>query len=365
MVVDKKASSQAIHLRGVVLPSEEVLDLWVQGDRVSHEDIAGAETVMHRGWLLPGLVDVHTHPGADSPGDPLDDALLRRDAEAHRDSGVTLFRAPGAAGRLPAWLGDDPDLPRVRSAGPWLATEKGFFPGWGRRESLEMLPDAAVEEAQASGGWCKVIADWSFDDEPVRRYGPTVPPDVLQEIVRRVHAIGGRVAVHSQHEDGCSAAILAGADSLEHGMHLRLDLLDRMAEQGTVLVPTMCAFSGIKDGLRRQPPEPDAWGRWRSVGWERHPNLVRSAYEAGVTILAGTDGAAGIIADEVDCLVAAGVPGEFAVGAASWLARSWLGFGGLEHDAPADIVGYDEDPRAHPGVLRHPARIILRGRVVR
>ena len=123
------SASRSIHLRGVALPGDEVLDIWADGDRISLDAIPGAETVMHHGWLLPGLVDVHTHPGADSPGDPLDDALLRRDAEAHRDAGVTLIRAPGAAGRLPAWLGDDPDLPRVRSAGPWLATEKGFFPG--------------------------------------------------------------------------------------------------------------------------------------------------------------------------------------------------------------------------------------------
>jgi imidazolonepropionase-like amidohydrolase len=362
---EERTAAHPVHLRGVALPGEEVVDLWVDGDRISHEAVPGARTVMQQGWLLPGLVDVHTHPGADMPGAPLDDAQLRRDAEAHRDSGVTLIRAPGAAGRLPAWFGDDPDLPRVRSAGPWLATEHGFFSGWGRRESLETLPDAAVEEAQLSGGWCKIIADWAFDDEPVRRYGPTVPPDVLAEIVRRVHAIGGRVAVHSQHEDGCSAAVLAGVDSLEHGMHLRLDLLDRMAEQGTALVPTMCAFSSIKAGLRKQPPENDAWGRWRATGWERHPNLVRCAYEAGVTILAGTDGAAGIIANEVDCQIAAGVPADVAVGGASWVARSWLGFSGLEHGALADIVAYDEDPRLHPEVLRRPSRIILRGRVVR
>jgi imidazolonepropionase-like amidohydrolase len=365
MTAHSEVGARAVHLRGVLLPDDDVADLWVAGDRISRERISGAETIMRGGWLLPGLVDVHTHPGADSPGDPLDDDVLRRDAEAHRDSGVTLIRAPGAAARLPEWFGDDPDLPRVRSAGTWLATENGFFPGWGRRESLETLPDAAVDEARNSGGWCKVIADWSFDDEPVLRYGPTVPPEVLNEIVRRVHAIGGRVAVHSQHEDGCTAAVFAGVDSLEHGMHLRLDLLDRMADQGTVLVPTMCAFSGTKASLRQQPPASDAWGRWKSTGWERHPNLVRCAFEAGVTVLAGTDGAAGIIADEVDCLVAAGVPADVAVGGASWVARSWLGFGGLEHGAPADIVGFDEDPRVHPHVLRRPSRIVLRGRVVR
>src|ERR1700680_2467841 len=129
MTARSEVGAPAVHLRGVLLPDDDVADLWAAGDRISRERTLGAETILRGGWLLPGLVDVHTHPGADSPGDPLDDDVLRRDAEAHRDSRVTLIRAPGAAGRLPEWFGDDPDLPRVRSAGPWLATETGFFPG--------------------------------------------------------------------------------------------------------------------------------------------------------------------------------------------------------------------------------------------
>lgn len=48
-----------------------------------------------------------------------------------------------------------------------------------------------------------------------QRYEPTVPAEVLAEIVRRVHALGGRVAVHSQHPDGGAAAVRAGVDSLD------------------------------------------------------------------------------------------------------------------------------------------------------
>ncbi len=39
------------------------------------------------------------------------------------------------------------------------------------------------------------------------------------------------------------------------------------------------------------------------------------------------------------------------MGAASWTARTWLGWPGLEHDAPADLLVYSTDPRGGPDVL--------------
>ena len=353
-----------LHIRGVVLPGNEERELYVVGDRITFDRIGGAETIIPGGWLAPGLVDVHTHPGAKEPGDPLDDVLLRRHGEEYRNSGVTLLRAPGAAGRLPRWFGEDIVLPRVCSPGPWLASPDGFFAGWGRRVSLEELPNAAVEEATASGGWCKIIADWGRGEGPDRDYQPTVPEHVLCEVVRRVHAVGGRVAVHSQHEAGCVAAVTARADSLEHGMHLPMDLLGQMAAQGTVLVPTMVAFSTVPQRLRDRPSDSERWRRWLLSGFERHPELVRCANEAGVTVLAGTDGPPGHIADEVMWLVKSGIPAEDALGAASWMARSWLGLPGIAEGAPADIVCFDKDPREDSETLRQPTRVILRGRVV-
>ena len=56
--------------------------------------------------------------------------------------------------------------------------------------------------------------------------------------------------------------------------------------------------------------------------------------------------------------------GQAAVGAASWTARDWLGLPGLTDGAPADLVVFDEDPVAHPDVLHHPRRVILRGQIL-
>jgi hypothetical protein len=201
----------AFHVRGVVLPEDQERDLYIAGDRITLERLAGAETVVDDGWLVPGLVDVHTHPGAEEPGDPLDEELLRQHGLQHRDAGVTLLRVPGSAARLPAWFGQDDQLPRVFGAGPWLAAPGGYFPGWGRQVEVAALPELAVEEAAASGGWCKLIGDWGIGEGTEERQEPTVPPEVLSEVVRRVHAAGGRVAVHSQHGESGATAVAAAS----------------------------------------------------------------------------------------------------------------------------------------------------------
>jgi len=181
-------------LRGVVLPDDEERDLYVAGDRISFEPLGGAELVVDGWWLLPGLVDVHTHPGPSTPGDPLDAALLREHGGQYRDAGVMLLRVPGSAARLPAWFARTTGSRGSTGAGPWLAATGRFFPDWGRQVEPAALP---------------------------------------------------QVAVHGQHHEGCAAAVAAGADSLEHGMHQATELLDSMARQGTALVPTMVAFADI------------------------------------------------------------------------------------------------------------------------
>jgi imidazolonepropionase-like amidohydrolase len=405
-----------LHVRGTVLPEREERSLWIDGGVLREDPVAGADTVADGGWLVPGLVDVHTHPGAERPGDPFDESVLQKHLADHAAAGVLLIRAPGAAARIPGWAHDAEGLPRVRSAGPWLATPGRFFPGWGRHVSEAELARAAVEEAAAAleaaqdaapagrgpettpgsrpaavatsaapsttaapvaapppsttaapvaapppgtapvSGWCKIIGDWAWDEPPV-------PLAVLREVTSAVHAIGGKVSVHAQTAAGCAHAVAAGADSLEHGMHLDSGLLDQMAAQGTALVPTLGAFAASAFRVRAGDPGPrrDAY----LAGWAAMPPTARAAYEAGVTVLAGTDThPCGTVAEEVERLISAGLPWEAAVGAASWSARAWLGLPGLTDGAPADLVVYDEDPVAHPDVLHHPRLIILRGQIL-
>ncbi|MBB4682900.1 amidohydrolase family protein [Amycolatopsis jiangsuensis] len=342
-------------VRGITLPDRAVRTFVVDGDRLREGDCT--ELVSDGGWILPGLVDMHTHPGSEGPSDPFDDAKLRRHLEDHRDAGVLLVRVPGSTVRIPAWAEQDLALPRIRSAGRWLAPEGCFYPGYGREVGEHQLAEAAVEETKAGSGWCKIIGDW----EPGEA---STSLGALTAAVAAVHEIGGRVAVHCQTAEGGRHAVLAGADSIEHGMHFDVTLLDRMAAQGMALVPTFTTFAGIAGRARERAPGP--LRDWVLEGWEGMPAIVRAAYEAGVTVLAGTDCPPyGNIATEVGWLAEAGLPAEAAVGAAAWTARAWLGEPGLADGAPADLVVYEADPTSSPGVLAHPKRIILGGRVIR
>jgi imidazolonepropionase-like amidohydrolase len=343
----------ALKISGIRLPDGEPVDLYADGDRWTTDPVPGAELIA-QGWLLPGLVDAHTHPGAAAIGDPLDPELLRADLRQHLAAGVTLVRAPGLADDPPEWFGRDEELPRSVHAGQWLAQPGQFFDGWGRRPTLEELPAVAAEQARRTG-WAKVIGDWAADDD-------CVPAAVLARASAAVHAVGGRIAVHAQRTTGAAAAVAAGVDSIEHGMSMAPELLDEMARRGIALTPTLSVILNTVEQVAARPDSDRK--RWYLAGAGAHPGLVRAAAEAGVTLLAGTDSRPhGRIADEIRALAGAGVPAVDALAAGSWVGRAFLGLESLVDGAPADAVVYDADPRSDLRQLDAPRAVILRGQV--
>lgn len=94
----------AFHLRGTVLPDGVVRDLWTLGDRITFQrPSAPADTIADGGFLLPGLVDVHTHPGSATEDDMrFDPDVFAEQIAVHRDAGITALRFPGPPGRTRA-----------------------------------------------------------------------------------------------------------------------------------------------------------------------------------------------------------------------------------------------------------------------
>jgi imidazolonepropionase-like amidohydrolase len=237
-------------------------------------------------------------------------------------------------------------------------------PGLAREVDEDALPDAAVEELQAGGGtWAKLIGDFPVPGAGVLR---TWSADAIAETARRVHAAGGRLAVHCAVPEVVQDAIDAGVDSLEHASLLRPDQVPVVAAAGIAWVPTMSIGDGIR-GMVRALDLPPAAVRQVDEGLDHQPEVLRAAVDAGVTVLAGTDagmGPHGAVGHEVRLLCDAGLDAGTALGAGSWTARSWLGLPGLEQGAPADLVAYRDDPRADPVVLASPVLVVLDGVVV-
>jgi imidazolonepropionase-like amidohydrolase len=357
-----------LHVRGVVLPDEEVRDLWLVGDRVTLEPVPGAVTVAERGYVLPGLVDAHCHIGM-LPGsiavDGLDEA--RALAAMDRDAGVLAIRDAGSPYPYPQ-LDADPDVPRLARAGRHVAPPKRYLRDIGVEVSAEELPAEVARQARGGNGWVKLVGDWIE-----RSIGDLAPAWDVADMARAVaaaHAAGARVAVHTFAEESVAALVRAGADSIEHGTGLSDDDIAEMARRGTALVPTMINVATFGEIAEQAEEKFPGYAAHILALRDRFPAVVAAAHEAGVPVYVGTDAGGGIThgraAQEMLLLhQRAGMAALDVLRAGSWGARQWLGFAGLVEGGLADLVVYDADPRADLRVLAAPARIVLRGRVVR
>lgn len=344
------------HVRAVTLPSGgEPLDWWIADGRLSSRPLADASE-LPGGWIAPGLVDAHVHLSFEA-GAPLgrehgSDELVAAHLEAHRSAGVLAVRD---AGSLPGV-----ELPRrpdrggqIIACGPFLAP-RGHFPSHLYEPAApEDVVERARQRVQAGAEWVKVIADYSPDKDP-RNARTGYRLDLLGAIVEGVHAEGGRVATHVAgsivHE-----VVGTAADSIEHGIWATEEAVREMAHRGTAWTPALTTVLG-RDGL---PAE------HRPAAGELLRRTLPLAAQLGVTLLAGTDEQPhGSLALEVAALAEHGVPAADALAAATTGARRFLGLKGLVDGAPADVVTFDEDPRADVSALLTPAAIVCGGRVV-
>lgn len=357
----------AWHVRGVVLPEDEVRDLWLDGDRVSLSPVPGAVTLAERGFILPGLVDAHCHIGIRPDGAPIegiDEAKAL--AAIDRDAGVLAIRDAGSPYPY-AELDDDPDVPRLARAGRHLAPVRRYLRDIGVELEAHELPAAAKQQAAAGNGWVKLVGDWI--EREVGDLAPAWAPADMAEAVAAAHAAGARVAVHTFAEESVAALVRAGVDSVEHGTGLSDEDIAEMARRGTALVPTMinvATFGGIAQRAAEKFP---LYARHMLALLDRHPSVVAAAYEAGVPIFVGSDAGGGIghgrAAEEMLALhERAGMSTVDVLRAGSWGAREWLGFPGLVEGGLADLVVYHTDPRRDLSALRRPRRILARGRIV-
>jgi imidazolonepropionase-like amidohydrolase len=355
-----------LHVRGVVLPGGDERDLWVDSSGlISDEPVPDAQTVGVGVFVVPGLVDAHCHVGLDEQGgvgEPEQESQIIAD----RDAGALLIRDAG----VPVdthWIDDRDDLPRVIRAGQHIARTKRYIRNYGVEIEPSDLLGAVENQAARGDGWVKLVGDWI--DRDAGDLTTCWPADVAAAAITRAHELGVRVTAHCFGEQSVAELVAAGIDCIEHGTGLTDDVIAAMVEHRTALVPTRVQIDNF-------PTYADA-GAARFPGYAAHmlalharaDATLRAAHEAGVAIYAGTDAGGvlphGLIGREVLALHSqVGLSPEEALGAASWLAREWLGRPGLAAGESADLVVYDQDPRADLRTLLAPRAVVLRGAVV-
>jgi imidazolonepropionase-like amidohydrolase len=355
----------ALRFSGPVLPDGEARDVYVVDGHVTYERPSGAELAAE-GWIVPGLVDAHCHIGLDDGG-ATTDREAEQQAIADRDAGALLLRDCGSALDT-SWIHDREDLPRLIRAGRHIARSKRYIRNYAHEVEPDELSAYVAQEARRGDGWVKLVGDWiSRDDGDL---APSFPAEAFAAAIATAHEHGARVTAHCFGEAVLPGLIEAGIDCIEHGTGLSHDLIDAMVQRRIALVPTVMQIDKFPQYAEAGAERFPQYSVHMSDLYARRRDTVMAAYEAGVELYAGSDGGGvarhGNLAGEIVAMVELGLPADYALGAASWRARAWLGWNAdLAEGAPADLVVYDRDPRADLSVLFEPRCVVLRGRVVR
>lgn len=355
----------AYELTGPILADEDrtVGKAWVVGGLITYERPRHTEVTRVDGWVLPGLVDMHCHLSV-GPSGPVDGDMVVKQAMIERDAGVLLVRDTGSPSSL-AVLDGRRDVPKAYRSGRFIARPKRYLKGFAVEIEPDDLPAEAARQARASGSWVKIIADWIDrdlgDDADLT---PLWSAQQWSDAVAAAHGEGARVTAHTFATEAVDALLDARLDCIEHGTGMTDVHMERAAAAGTPVVPTLLQIANFASFAAQGAERFPRFAARMQRMYDRRYEQVTQMWEAGVTLLAGSDAgtsiAHGDLAREAREMAKC-MPTADAVAGATWRARKFLGAPVLEEGDPADLLLLTEDPRRTIETLGAPSAVMLDG----
>jgi imidazolonepropionase-like amidohydrolase len=346
--------------------------------------------------VLPGLIDLHVHLSGDPGGDYRQEAvdtdeyatlLGVKNARLTLRAGFTTVRDLGSGPQVGFALarGTREGLfpgPRIIAAGPAISIVGGHGDVNGfRPEVLDALagantctgPVQCAERvrhlARAGAQVIKFTATGGVLSQQARGLEAHFTDEEMRAIVTTAHALGLKVAAHAHGARGIEAAARAGVDSIEHGTFADAAAIAAMRRSGSAFVPTLMAYTGIREGLAQNRFTPAVAVKVRET-LDLVGRAARAARAAGVPVLFGTDAGVyehGRNAQEFAILVdLVGMSPAEAIASATTGAARLLGLdneiGRIAPGYSADLIAVAGDPLADVRALEHVEFAMVRGR---
>lgn len=254
--------------------------------------------------VMPGLINSHVHITMEPVGDPV--SIMEKESAAkttlrgvanlkkHLHSGTTFFRDLGAPKGIDFDLRDGVNEglvegPQFLAAGKCVTMTGGH--GWfiGREaDGVDETRKAAREQLRAGSDIVKIMATGGVMTKGVEPGSPQLTMEEMKSAVDEAHKAGKKTASHAQGTEGIKNAILAGIDSIEHGIFLDDEVIQLMVDKGVYLVPTLVApyfivENGVEAGIPKYAVDKSEYVM------KFHMDSFTKAYKAGVKIAMGTD----------------------------------------------------------------------------
>ncbi len=336
--------------------------------------------------LMPGLVDGHSHillhaytetPWNDQvahEGLALRVARATNHLKATLMAGFTTLRDLGTEGAAYADVELKQAVNQGIIPGPRLLVStraivatgsygpKGFVLEWrvpqGAEEAdgVDSLIRTVRDQIGRGADWIKLYGDYRWGPNPGSH--PTFSLEEMKLAVETARSAGVPVAVHTSTVEGMRRAILAGAETIEHGNDGTPEIFKLMVEHHVALCPTLAAGTGGRP----------VKGQTDSPAVARKRASFKAALDAGVIILSGSDVGTfphGDNARELERMVDFGMPPVDVLKAATSVAGRVLHMeiGEVKPGMLADLIAVDGDPTKDISVLRS-VKFVMKGGLV-
>ena len=343
------------------------------------------EDVIHANVVTPGFFNCHVHilyPVGfkfDTQFSLMEKAFYaQKHCKEYLESGVTFIRVVGTEENYDLQIKEAIENHVIEGPHMYCASKVICMTGGhGWQEGIEADgKDAclkAVRTQLRSGvDLIKIMATGGVMTKGVEPGNAQFTVDEMKVMIEEAHKAGRKTATHAQGLQGIKNALYAGIDSIEHGCFLDDECLERMKEQNTFLVPTLCApqciiDKGVENGVAQYMVDKTLKVK------DAHVESVKKAYEKGIPIALGTDAGTPFnyhnnTAYEMELLARLNIPNMDILKMATINSARCVGvekdYGSIEVGKQADLVCLNENPLENISNVRKTNRVIQSGKIV-
>lgn len=337
-------------------------------------------------FLMPGIIDSHIHlpGGRTGPGNrqmKIDMPTALKSLDAYLYAGVTAFYDSGNNAEFIFKMREDERAgrilsPRIYATISLIAPPEGhgccaggtvvydYEDGVKKLDALfEMKPDLLkfTRERRGMG--------------PVGRNIPLLEQGLMNKLVAYAHQNGIRTTVHVSEVELAKESMAAGADAFAHTVYLdnaNLDFAKEIADKGIILSTTMTRIEAdtsflddplfvatIPEEQRAEIRSSERFNGSPYTGWlsSLRPAImknIKTLYDAGVVLAAGTDRSLGPFPhQEMKVIAESGIPPLDVIRMGTLNAAAYIGvedeIGSIEVGKLADMLLLNADPSVDIG----------------